>query len=63
VKRSSALVAVILAVIIIAVGGYSYYEFASTGNMAISVSDLPSSNVTAVYITFTDVALHSNTSG
>ncbi len=62
-KKSYALVAIVFAIIIIALGGYNYYEFTNTGNMSISVSDLPDSNVTAVYITFTSVALHSNTSG
>lgn len=62
-----AYVGIILAVVIIAGGyfGYSYYNSASnSGNMAIAVADAPvSGNVSAVYITFSPVALHSNSSG
>jgi len=62
-KRSYVIMAVVLILIVAGVGGYSYYEYSDTGRMAISVADLPISNVSAVYITFTSVALHSNTSG
>lgn len=67
----SAYVAIAAAVIIIgALGGYYYFNgmnltsTQNTGSVAISVADAPvQSSVTAVNITFSSVALHSNTTG
>ncbi len=66
----SAQVAVVAVIIIAgALGGYYYYNnyaqtTQGTGSMAISVADSPIlSSVSAVNITFSTVALHSNTSG
>ena len=60
-------IAIIVVILIIAAGGYfgySYYEGSqNSGHMAISVADAPISGVSGVYITFSAVSLHSNTSG
>lgn len=57
--------AVVVVIIAAALGGFFYYDStASTGHMAISVADTPVlSDVGAVYISFSAVELHSNTSG
>ncbi len=60
-------IAAIVVIIIVAAGGYfgySYYKSSQdTGNMAISIADAPISGVSGVYITFSAVSLHSNSSG
>ena len=60
--------AVIIVLIILIAGGayfgYTYYENShNTGHMAISVADAPMPGVSGVYITFSAVGIHSNTSG
>lgn len=59
---------VIVAMIILIAGGayfgYSYFESSqNSGHMAISVADAPVPGVSGVFITFTNVSIHSNTSG
>lgn len=64
--KSKAIIGIVAVVIIAAgVGGYLYYNNTSTtGHMAVSVADAPvMSGVGAVYISFSAVELHSNTSG
>ncbi len=60
--------AVIIVLIILIAGGayfgYTYYENSqNTGHVAISVADAPMPGVSGVYITFSAVGIHSNTSG
>ncbi|MHB8359621.1 MAG: DUF4382 domain-containing protein [Thermoplasmataceae archaeon] len=64
--KSKAIIGIVAVVIIAAgVGGYLYYtNTITTGHMAVSVADAPvMSGVGAVYISFSAVELHSNTSG
>ncbi|MGP6240254.1 DUF4382 domain-containing protein [Cuniculiplasma sp. SKW4] len=64
--KTKILIPVVAVVVILAgLGGYLYYAGEeSSGNMAIMVADAPAmSGVTGVYITFSSVALHSNSSG
>ena len=64
--KSKAIIGIVAVVIIAAgVGGYLYYNNTSTtGHMVVSVADAPvMSDVGAVYISFSAVELHSNTSG
>ncbi len=64
--KSKAIIGIVAVVIIAAgVGGYLYYNNTSTtGHMVVSVADAPvMSGVGAVYISFSAVELHSNTSG
>ena len=63
---SKVVISIVVIVILAAgVGGFLYYRnAASDGNMALSVADAPApSGVTGVYISFSAVELHSNTSG
>jgi len=63
---SKAIIGIVIVVIIAAgIGGFLYYRnTASDGHMAVSVADAPVlSGVTGVYISFSAVELHSNTSG
>ena len=64
--KSKAIIGIVAVLIIAAgVGGYLYYNNTNTtGHMAVSVADAPvMSGVGAVYISFSAVELHSNTSG
>ncbi len=64
VSKLTLTVVVVVAVILIGVGGYSAYSFLNHGTLNISAADVPiNSNVTGVYITFTSFSLHSNSSG
>ena len=63
--KSKAIIGIVAVVMIAAgVGGYLYYNNTSTtGHMVVSVADAPvMSGVGAVYISFSAVELHSNTS-
>ena len=64
--KNKIIIAIVIVVVIAAgIGGFLYYNStASNGHMAISVADDPAlSGVGAVYISFSSVELHSNTSG
>ena len=62
-KRTS-IVAIVVVVILVGVAG-TYYELGmngstgNTGNLSMSVADTPVANVSAVYLTFSQVQLHS----
>lgn len=57
-------IAGIVAIMIIAAGFLVYYEFIdNTGSVHVEVADAPSGNVSAVYITFDAVYMHSTTAG
>ncbi|MCL5731158.1 MAG: DUF4382 domain-containing protein [Candidatus Thermoplasmatota archaeon] len=58
------LIAGIIAIIVIAAGFLLYYEFIdNTGSVNVKVADAPNGNVSAVYITFDAVYMHSGTAG
>ena len=61
-KAKAAIIAVIVAVIIIGSLGY-YFLVPGNSTAKIEVADQPVGNVSAVFITFTNISLHGNTSG
>ena len=61
--KKSVIIAIV-AVIIIAGAGIAVFEYyGNMGTLSISVADLPASNVSAVYISFSSISIHSNSSG
>ena len=62
-KTSMKIAAVVIAVVAIASGGYIALTHHNTGTLNVYVQDLPANNVSAVYITFTAVSLHGNSTG
>ncbi|MEM0128421.1 MAG: DUF4382 domain-containing protein [Thermoplasmatales archaeon] len=61
-NRNSVIAIVAVAAVIIA--GVAVYEYYGTvGTLSISVADAPAGNISAVYITFSSISLHSNSSG
>ena len=64
--KSKILIPIVVVIVILAgLGGYLYYTGTETdGHMAVMVADAPAmSGVNGVYISFSSVELHSNTSG
>ena len=62
-KTSMKIVAVAVAVVAIASGGYIALTHHNSGTLNVYVQDLPANNVSAVYITFSAVSVHGNNTG
>ncbi len=63
-KTGSKIAAIVIVVIVLVTGTVAYLGyFSNTGTAKVYVQDAPISNVTAVYITFSEVALHGNKTG
>ena len=62
--KSKVIISVIVVIALIA-GGFTYlnYSNSNTGKVNVYVEDAPILNVSAVYITFTNVSLHNTSSG
>lgn len=61
-KAKAAIIAVVVVAVIIGSLGY-YFLVPANSRLSIEVADQPTSDISAVYITFSTVALHGNTSG
>ena len=55
----------VIVIIAVIAGGFTYlnYSNSNTGKVNVFVEDAPILNVSAVYITFTNVSLHNTSSG
>ena len=64
-KTTSKIIVSVMVVIALVAGGFTYlnYSNSNTGKVNVYVEDTPMLNVSAVYITFTNVSLHNTTSG
>jgi hypothetical protein len=65
VKTKSKIIISVIVVIALIAGGFTYlnYSNSNTGKVSVYVEDAPIFNVSAVYITFTNVSLHNTSSG
>ena len=64
-KTKSKIIISVIVVIALIAGGFTYlnYSNSNTGKVSVYVEDAPIFNVSAVYITFTNVSLHNTSSG
>ena len=64
-KTKSKIIISVMVVIALIAGGFTYlnYSNSNTGKVSVYVEDAPIFNVSAVYITFTNVSLHNTSSG
>jgi hypothetical protein len=60
-KKTLAIISVVIILIIGVI--FASLMFSNNGNLALKVADQPMPGISAVYITFTEVALHGNQSG
>jgi len=60
-KKTLAIISVVIILIIGVI--FASFMFSNNGNLALKVADQPMPGISAVYITFTEVALHGNQSG
>ena len=62
-KNSRLITALVVVIVVIGLGGFVYYEyFDQGGNLNVKVMDAPMTGVSAVYLTFDEVAIHGTTS-
>ncbi|MEM0156337.1 MAG: DUF4382 domain-containing protein [Thermoplasmataceae archaeon] len=63
-KSSKTAIAVVISALVISAGAYVYFsQYYNKGVMNVYVQDTPLTNVNAVYVTFSAVAVHGNASG
>lgn len=64
-KTKSKIIISVIVVIALIAGGFTYlnYSNSNTGKVSVYAEDAPIFNVSAVYITFTNVSLHNTSSG
>ncbi len=64
VSKTTLAAIVVVVVVIVGVGAYAAFTTYGHGTLSLSAADVPvNSNVTAVYITFSGISLHSTSSG
>ncbi|MGC8645283.1 MAG: DUF4382 domain-containing protein [Thermoplasmata archaeon] len=61
--RKSAVIAIAVVIVAVAAGVAIYEYYGTMGTLRVAVADAPVGNVSAVYITFSSIALHGNSSG
>ncbi|MHB8397189.1 MAG: DUF4382 domain-containing protein [Thermoplasmataceae archaeon] len=63
-KKSKLITIIVVVVALIGLGSFAYYEFFDQGgNVSLKVMDAPMSGVSAVYLTFSQVAIHGTKTG
>ncbi len=63
-KKSKLITIIVVVVALIGLGSFAYYEFFDQGgNVSLKVMDAPISGVSAVYLTFSHVAIHGTKTG
>lgn len=63
-RKSKLITIIVVVVALIGLGSFAYYEFFDQGgNVSLKVMDAPISGVSAVYLTFSQVAIHGTKTG